>query len=148
MSEAVKCRVCDGWTVAIKVGESFCICEFTRLREEIAADKKMFEDQVKVREALREERDRLLKENEVLIWNLGGCSTYALGYGIHEPHSKEMARPALEDVKRLAVKCDRYRKALEILYNELDDQSCEEQPIACSLRDIAKQALSGSEGER
>ena len=54
--------------------------------------------------ALEKEVERLIKDNEVLIWNLGGCSTYALGYGLDESHDKEMARPALEDVKKLALR--------------------------------------------
>lgn len=32
-------------------------------------------------------------------------------------------------------------EALENLHNQLDDQCCEEQPIACSLRDETKEAM-------
>jgi hypothetical protein len=39
------------------------------------------------------------------LWNLGGCSTYALGYELDSPgHDKEMALPALEDVLKMALK--------------------------------------------
>ena len=44
----------------------------------------------------------LEKEQEILVWNLAGCSTYALGYGLDEEHNQEWERPALRDVKKLA----------------------------------------------
>jgi predicted RNA-binding Zn-ribbon protein involved in translation (DUF1610 family) len=57
------------------------------------------------------EIDRLKALYERAVWNLGGCSTYALGHGLDEPHSKEMALPALDDVKKLALE-NRSLKAL------------------------------------
>lgn len=45
-------------------------------------------------------------------WNLGGCSTYALGYSLNEPHSEEMALPALNDVKFLALRQKKCREFL------------------------------------
>jgi len=53
---------------------------------------------------LESELSRLKEENERLLWNLAGCSTYALGYGLDESHSEEMALPALNDVKKLALR--------------------------------------------
>jgi hypothetical protein len=46
---------------------------------------------------------KLKAEVEVMAWNLGGCSTLALGYDLDKEFSKEMARPALWDVKKLAT---------------------------------------------
>lgn len=47
--------------------------------------------------------EELKKEQEILVWNLAGCSTYALGYGLDTPHDEEWERPALRDVKKLAL---------------------------------------------
>jgi multidrug efflux pump subunit AcrA (membrane-fusion protein) len=41
-------------------------------------------------------------EQEVLVWNLAGCSTYAAGHGLDGGHDKNMARPALDDVLKMA----------------------------------------------
>lgn len=48
-------------------------------------------------------------EQEVLAWNLGGCSTYALGYDLDKEPDPTMARAALHDVRKL-----------RIAYNELE----------------------------
>lgn len=61
------------------------------------------------------EVERLKKSNERYLWNLGGCSTYALGYGLDEPHDKEMALPALEDVLKLAKEKAELEKEIERL---------------------------------
>lgn len=42
-------------------------------------------------------------EAENLLWNLAGCETYAMGADLDIHHNKEMARPALESVRRLAL---------------------------------------------
>lgn len=52
-------------------------------------------------------------ENETLLWNLAGCSTFAVGYSINEPFDTKLARPAMHDVLTLAKKAARYREALE-----------------------------------
>lgn len=64
--------------------------------------------------------ERLAKDNENMLWNLVGCSTFAIGYGIHEPYAENLAHPAMKDVLQLALKSEaqestlrRYREALE-----------------------------------
>lgn len=61
-------------------------------------------------EKLGEEVERLKKLNERYLWNLGGCSTYALGYDLTGGHNKEMALPALEDVLKLALEKANWKK--------------------------------------
>ena len=56
---------------------------------------------VRVRE-LESENASLRAENEDLIWNLAGCSTFAMGYKLDEPFAKEKARAAMYDVLKLA----------------------------------------------
>lgn len=58
-------------------------------------------------------------EIENLIWNLGGCSTYAMGYGLKDGHNKSMARPALEDVLKLALKCVKQAEIIKKLVETL-----------------------------
>ncbi len=43
-------------------------------------------------------------EADVLLWNLAGCSVYATGYQLDGEHNRDLARPALDDVLRLARK--------------------------------------------
>lgn len=93
-------------------------------------------------ECLEAERDKLRTEVEVLIWNLAGCSTFALGYGIHEPFDKEKSRPAMTDVLKLALREEKFRKSLEAIRNELGvTQSGYPAPVA-NAANIAKEALS------
>lgn len=54
--------------------------------------------------AVQEREAKLREEIEILGWNLAGCSTFALGYGLDEGHDKEKARPAMSDVHKLALK--------------------------------------------
>ncbi len=84
------------------------------------------------------ERDRLKAENEILIWNLAGCSTYALGYGINEDHDKTMARPALEDCRKMALQNQRLREALEHIQKKRHSGSAWEQE---ALDKFIEQAL-------
>ena len=60
--------------------------------------------------AAREKRMR--EENELLIWNLAGCSTIATSEKPQE-FNQDMARPALHDVNSMAIKFQRMREALE-----------------------------------
>lgn len=64
-------------------------------------------------ESLLGEVERLQADNENLAWNLAGCDTYALGYGLEGEHAKELARPALNSVRKMAEESQRYRTALE-----------------------------------
>jgi len=41
----------------------------------------------------------LESELEILAWNLGGCDTYAMGYDLDKEPAKDMARPALLNVR-------------------------------------------------
>lgn len=83
----------------------------------------------------QEIRDEKQEEIEKLVWNLAGCSTYALGYGIHEGHNKSIALPALDDVLKLALKEEKERKRAEKLegaikeaVNQLGGPTMEYQP--------------------
>lgn len=49
---------------------------------------------------------------ERYLWNLAGCSTYAVGVGLDEGHAPEMALPALDDVRALALRERELRLAL------------------------------------
>lgn len=62
---------------------------------------------------LKERVAELEKEQEVLAWNLGGCSTLALGYEIGTKFCEKMARPALYDVNRLALKAEKLESQLK-----------------------------------
>jgi hypothetical protein len=72
-------------------------------------------------ESLESQLTRLKADNEMLLWNLAGCSTFALGYGLNEPFAEEKARPAMFDVLKLAKREARMREALELLYLETAD---------------------------
>jgi hypothetical protein len=84
--------------------------------------------------------EKLKADNENLTWNLAGCSTFALGYKINDPFSKEWARPAMFDVLRLAKREKRLRGALEEL-------TMNEQDKAYRWFRIAQSALDGKGGE-
>lgn len=43
-------------------------------------------------------------EAESLAWNLAGCSTFAAGHGLDEPYAEDLARPALKEVRALALR--------------------------------------------
>lgn len=95
--------------------------------------------------SLLDDWERMSKDIENLIWNLAGCSTFALGYGLDEPYAKDMARPALEDVRKLALREKQMREALEKIV--VQEQTAGKYiGTAEHLRNIAHQAL-GSEGE-
>jgi len=59
--------------------------------------------------------DRLKEENYKYVWNLGGCSTYAMGYDIKGGHDKKMALPALDDVLRLALKAKKLEEDFKVM---------------------------------
>ena len=46
----------------------------------------------------------LRAEVERLLWNLAGCDTIAAGYGKPFDYAKDIARPALDSVSRMAAK--------------------------------------------
>lgn len=56
---------------------------------------------------------KLRAEVEILLWNLAGCSTYALGHGLEEDHNEEMARPALNETRAMALRNKKLCAALE-----------------------------------
>ena len=65
------------------------------------------------RDEARAEVERYKTEAEQLVWNLAGCDTYAMGYGLDENHHPGMARPALNSVKKLALREREQRRRLE-----------------------------------
>ncbi len=67
-----------------------------------------------------EDIESLQKEVENLIWNLAGCSTYALGYDLDKGHDKAFARPALEDVKRAMLKAKTKDSHLKLAVDLID----------------------------
>jgi hypothetical protein len=68
---------------------------------------------------LKQENNNLKARIERYLWNLGGCSTYALGYGLDESHDKEMALPALDDVLKLAIKNKELMEDIKCLKRKL-----------------------------
>jgi len=56
------------------------------------------------RDAYRDEAERLRADAHRYLWNLAGCSTYALGYGLDDGHDESMAVPALNEVRALALR--------------------------------------------
>lgn len=86
------------------------------------------------------------KEIEVLIWNLAGCSTFALGYGIHEPFDQTMARPAMHDVLNLAKKMEIAREALESISKNSCCEPCREAGLWAKSALSKIQAGSGPSG--
>jgi len=67
----------------------------------------------RITQALRDVVKKKDEEIEVLAWNLGGCSTYALGYNLEGEPCKDVARPALLEVRELRIKYDKLRSELE-----------------------------------
>ena len=59
-----------------------------------------------------------------MLWNLAGCSTFALGYGIHESYDEKSARAALKDVLKLALKEETLRRKLELAEKALSKIAC------------------------
>jgi hypothetical protein len=55
------------------------------------------------------ERELAAKDAEIenLVWNLAGCDTLAMGYAKPGDFSKELARPALHSVSRLAARAEK-----------------------------------------
>ena len=98
-------------------------------------------------EAKEAEINRLKADIENMAWNLGGCSTYALGYGLDEGHAKELARPALEDVLKLALKYRASRQALDKIVHELGVPNKDYPAPVANAYEIAMEALSPSSGE-
>jgi hypothetical protein len=77
--------------------------------------------------SLEEEISRLRQTVERQGWNLGGCSTLALGYNLDEKFDEGMSLPALRDVHKMALEhrslraeAERYRLALVIISEGVD----------------------------
>lgn len=73
---------------------------------------------------LQAEIEKLKAENEVMLWNMAGCSTFALGYGIDEPFDESRARACMFDVLRLAKREKRLREALKSYASCCDGCTC------------------------
>lgn len=90
--EAVRCEAC----IKAERSQLQCIvCEgpFTFYDEPCH---KCFTD-------LQAELAALRADNENLLWNLAGCNTYAMGYGLETEHDSTLARPALDAVRKMAL---------------------------------------------
>ena len=91
-----------------------------------------------IREAVEEATAKDQAEIEDLIWNLAGCSTFAMGYGIDEPFDQSKARAAIHDVLKLALKyrtakADAYETAAKIAEHHADLCDCEGQEQICGF---------------
>lgn len=64
--------------------------------------------------AMRDELERVKGEAENLLWNLAGCDTYAMGYGLDSDHDKSAARPALESCRKMALQNVELRTQLAV----------------------------------
>ena len=76
---------------------------------------------------------KLEKENERYLWNLAGCSTFALGYDDGKPYSKELALPALEDVLRMAQRVKKLERVVKAAENEFP---CELAKALAALKEL------------
>lgn len=96
--------------------------------------------------AAKAEIENLRADIDNMLWNLAGCSTFALGYGVDEPFAEESARPALLDVLKLAKREKHLREALVPLIEEIQRAKDHK---GCALRaadliiDSARAALDG-----
>ena len=52
--------------------------------------------------SLRRENENLREEMEILAWNLAGCDSYTMGYGLDSEPDRGKARPALLQVLQMA----------------------------------------------
>lgn len=89
------------------------------------ADDESWSEVLKLRDQLgiaRIEIDRL-------VWNLAGCDTYASGAGLDKPHNADLARPALDNVRRLALERHRLREALVAVGSDADFRFAAPAPI-------------------
>lgn len=62
--------------------------------------------------SLQAEVEKLKQDNHDMLWNLGGCEAIASGWSKPEGYSKELARPALDAVARLAKRAETAESAL------------------------------------
>lgn len=78
---------------------------------------------------LEAENAKLKAEAESLLWNLAGCDTYAMGYGLDKEHDAKMARPALASVRRLGLKVQKLeavaKAAVGLSWKNKDDFQAE-----------------------
>jgi Zn ribbon nucleic-acid-binding protein len=65
--------------------------------------------------SLRERIVELEKDNENLLWNLGGCDAIAAGWSKPFDYAKEAARPALDTVSRLTQRLESAEASLSAL---------------------------------
>lgn len=108
--------------------------------------------------ALEAERDRLKEDIEKLIWNLAGCSTFALGYDLDKPFDKTMARAALYDTLACAKDRNRLTQEVEKLKAELEkmtedrerwaDSACRLEPSRDAWKSRAEKLAEAIKGMR
>jgi hypothetical protein len=65
------------------------------------------------------ERDRWQQEAHDLLWNLGGCDAIASGWSKPHDYSKELGRPALASVSRLAERAESSESQLVAVREQL-----------------------------
>ena len=73
-------------------------------------------------------------EQEKLIWNLAGCSTYAMGYDLDNEHDVTWARAALNDVKKLALKERDAQQRIKALEEEIEEYESPRPGASCLHR--------------
>lgn len=117
-----------------------------RTRELENEKEEYFEGSVREIKARDAQIEELQATVERMAWNLGGCSTYAMGCDLAGGHDKEMALPALEDVLKLSLK---YRDAQASLkkYEEVVDAAKAVNQLALEKKiiDTNKSGLQGLE---
>jgi len=79
------------------------------------------EEHLKVIRQLMKSNSELDAEVEKLAWNLGGCSTFALGYDLDKEYSKELARPALIDVRKAMIEKRELQAKLDKANKDVND---------------------------
>lgn len=72
-------------------------------------------------------------ERDILVCNLAGCDTLALGYGDPDNYSKEMARPALDSVAALRKERDELRATIAERDRTIERLSAEKQNLFSAL---------------
>lgn len=90
---------------------------------------------------LNEQIDFYKKEIENLVWNLAGCNTYADGFGLDIEHNKEMARPALDAVRKMAIENQKLKADCEIMKKALWDINQSQHWSSVIAREALKKIL-------
>jgi hypothetical protein len=114
---------CLGMEQIKVVNHDSCIRQMEGLRRALEAKAKESDEFFDANNSLSRENEALqekLREKDATIerqgWNLGGCSTLAIGYELDTEFSKEMALPALGDVKKLALRERELQEKLWVAY--------------------------------